>query len=190
VFSVNTNKDFIFFIWTPWRLLSEYQAAIAPQFTAVEPIVWNKLRVPIPAHKAGLVNSFEMGLLCFAGNRPRDSTVYLFDDEEDRYNTISCPISRLLTTPSRKVVNVCQKPVALMSWFVKHFSREGQWVLDLCSGTGMYLFGCPIAVSDSLFFRIHCSGLFVEPSVSRLCGQQQAAGVQFRRSNCSSLAVL
>jgi hypothetical protein len=34
------------------------------------------------------------------------------------------------------VVNPYQKPVALNTWFVKHFSNEGDWVADLCCGSG------------------------------------------------------
>jgi hypothetical protein len=35
-----------------------------------------------------------------------------------------------------KIVNPYQKPVALSSWFVEHFSNTGDWVADLCCGTG------------------------------------------------------
>jgi putative intracellular protease/amidase len=37
------------------------------------------------------------------------------------------------------VVNPYQKPVALGAWFVKHFSEPGDWVADLCCGTGSVL---------------------------------------------------
>ena len=37
------------------------------------------------------------------------------------------------------VVNPYQKPVVLGDWFVNHFSEEGDWVADLCCGTGSTL---------------------------------------------------
>ena len=33
-------------------------------------------------------------------------------------------------------MNVYQKPQELLEWMVGHFSRLGDWVMDLCSGLG------------------------------------------------------
>ena len=43
------------------------------------------------------------------------------------------------------VVNPYQKPVALNSWFVNHFSNEGDWVADLCCGSGAALVAALLA---------------------------------------------
>lgn len=37
-------------------------------------------------------------------------------------------------------LNPCQKPLALMDWIITHFSKKGDWVLDLCAGTGPLFF--------------------------------------------------
>jgi hypothetical protein len=37
------------------------------------------------------------------------------------------------------IVNPYQKPIALSSWFVNHFSNKGDWVANLCCGTGVHL---------------------------------------------------
>jgi hypothetical protein len=43
------------------------------------------------------------------------------------------------------VVNPYQKPVALNTWFVKHFSNKGDWVADLCCGSGAALVAALLA---------------------------------------------
>src|SRR4051812_18563493 len=37
---------------------------------------------------------------------------------------------------SNRCMNPAQKPRKLLSFLVTHFSHPGDWVLDLCSGTG------------------------------------------------------
>jgi hypothetical protein len=39
-------------------------------------------------------------------------------------------------------VNPAQKPIDLLRYIVHHFSRESEWVLDICSGTGDLHFIC------------------------------------------------
>jgi DNA modification methylase len=35
-----------------------------------------------------------------------------------------------------EIVNICQKPQALINYLIDTFSNEGDWVLDLFSGSG------------------------------------------------------
>ena len=44
---------------------------------------------------------------------------------------------RHVTTTERGLVNPYQKPQRLMMRLIEMFSNEGDWILDLFSGTGM-----------------------------------------------------
>ena len=46
---------------------------------------------------------------------------------------------RHVTTTERGLVNPYQKPQRLMMRLIEMFSNEGDWILDLFSGTGMNL---------------------------------------------------
>lgn len=66
--------------------------------------------------------------------------MYNFEKDESRINIIKVPcVTKKSVTPLGYVVNPYQKPIGLGSWFVTHFSRVGDWVLDLCCGTGATL---------------------------------------------------
>ena len=73
--------------------------------------------------------------------------MYIWEPQESKLNIIKnvpCVTKKsvdLLGT----VVNPYQKPVALNSWFVNHFSNEGDWVADLCCGTGAALVAALLA---------------------------------------------
>ena len=70
----------------------------------------------------------------------RRKEMYNFAKDESWVNivTSSC-VTRKSLSQLGAVVNPYQKPVALGDWFVTHFSEEGDWVADLCSGTGSTL---------------------------------------------------
>lgn len=76
----------------------------------------------------------------FSHDSVRHKEMYNFQKNESRVNVVnaSCVTKKSLS-PFGAVVNPYQKPVALGAWFVKHFSEEGDWVADLCSGTGSTL---------------------------------------------------
>jgi hypothetical protein len=67
----------------------------------------------------------------------RSSEMYNFDRDEGWLNIIrsSCVTNKSVDALG-KIVNPYQKPVALSSWFVEHFSNTGDWVAGLCCGTG------------------------------------------------------
>ena len=67
----------------------------------------------------------------FAPNHPRQSHI-----------TFKIPFgSQVVRKPgSMEWMNTAQKPVKLMEWIIRHFSREGENVLDLCAGTGNLFF--------------------------------------------------
>ncbi|CAM6104491.1 unnamed protein product [Calypogeia fissa] len=51
--------------------------------------------------------------------------------------TFSGVTTKLKHHGDNKVVNIYQKPKRLLDWMVNHFSHVGDWVLDLCSGSGL-----------------------------------------------------
>ena len=51
------------------------------------------------------------------------------------------PQERLVESATNKLLNTAQKPVELMKWIVRHFSRPTEWVCDLCCGTGSFSVG-------------------------------------------------
>ena len=44
--------------------------------------------------------------------------------------------AKLKHSGDNKAVNVYQKPRDLLNWMVGHFSLPGNWVMDLCAGSG------------------------------------------------------
>lgn len=75
-----------------------------------------------------------------------------FDAEESRDNVVTCPA---LTQGKRRhsgdgrVINIYQKPRFLLDWVIGHFSYPGDWILDLCSGSGT-------ALASALSLGRHC----------------------------------
>lgn len=66
--------------------------------------------------------------------------MYNFQSDESRVNIIKAAcVTRKSLSELGYIVNPYQKPVALGDWFVSHFSDEGDWVADLCCGTGSTL---------------------------------------------------
>lgn len=88
---------------------------------------------------ARLNNNFEcftIGFFCEDGKRSMEH--FNFGPEECRNNvvTFSGVTVKLKHHGDNKVVNIYQKPRRLLDWMVNHFSHVGDWVLDLCSGSG------------------------------------------------------
>ena len=70
----------------------------------------------------------------------RRKEMYNFQSDESRVNIIKAAcVTRKSLSELGYIVNPYQKPVALGDWFVNHFSDEGDWVADLCCGTGSTL---------------------------------------------------
>lgn len=107
----------------------------------VEAGIWEKPNIHI--HPAGnrLAWAFEnwtIGYYSEAGSRNRD--MYNFLPDESRSNIVKVPcVTKKSLTSLGAIVNPYQKLVLLSSWFVKHFSEKGDWVADLCAGTGSTL---------------------------------------------------
>ena len=107
----------------------------------VEAGIWEKPNINACPAGNRLAWGFENWTIgYFSHNGIRHKEMYNFAKDESRINIVrsSCVTKKSLSELGC-VVNPYQKPVALGSWFVKHFSQEGDWVADLCCGTGSTL---------------------------------------------------
>lgn len=79
---------------------------------------------------------FTIGFHNLDGGRSMEH--FNFSSDENRDNVIMKPAitAKLKHTRDGKMVNVYQKPRGVLDWMVSHFSLVGDWVLDLCSGSG------------------------------------------------------
>ena len=99
-----------------------------------------------------LNSNFELFTIGFhSADNVRSMDHFNFDANEIRSNVVqaSAITSKLKHSGDNKIVNVYQKPRALLDWVVTHFSYIGDWVLDLCSGSGTGL-------ASSLALGRHC----------------------------------
>lgn len=117
-------------------------AALSKVCTAgVEAGIWEKDNINALPSGNRLAWGFEnwtIGYYSHDGVRRKE--MYNFARDESRVNivTASCVTKKSLSDLGC-VVNPYQKPVALGDWFVSHFSEVGDWVADLCCGTGSTL---------------------------------------------------
>lgn len=107
----------------------------------VESGIWEKTNIqerPLGPRLAWGFENWSMGF--FSKDEIRSMNMYCFDSDESRINIIKVPcVTKKSVNPVGFVVNPYQKPVGLGAWFVTHFSESGDWVLDLCCGTGATL---------------------------------------------------
>ena len=62
--------------------------------------------------------------------------VILFADLHRWHPMDQLAFLKLKHSENNKVMNVYQKPQALLDWIVARFSLPGDWILDLCFGLG------------------------------------------------------
>jgi hypothetical protein len=79
---------------------------------------------------------FTIGFFSKDGKRSMEH--FNFGPEECKNNVVTFPgvTIKLKHHGDNKVVNIYQKPRKLLDWMINHFSHVGDWVLDLCSGSG------------------------------------------------------
>ena len=89
-----------------------------------------------------LQNKHENILICYINpEKKRAMQHFSFRQDEDRGTVLSfnIPTGNEIVRKgdhSSNWLNPCQKPRQLLTYFIQHFSHQGDWVLDLCSGTG------------------------------------------------------
>ncbi len=107
----------------------------------IEAGIWEKPNINGCPARNRLAWGFENWTIgYFSESGVRHKEMYNFSKEESRINIIksSCVTKKSLSELGA-VMNPYQKPVALGAWFVDHFSQPGDWVADLCCGTGSTL---------------------------------------------------
>ncbi len=87
---------------------------------------------------ARLNSNFELFSVGFSSENGRRSMDHFNFGPRNRSNVVSAPAvtNKLKHTGDGRTVNIYQKPRHLLDWMVGHFSFPGDWVLDLCSGSG------------------------------------------------------
>jgi hypothetical protein len=104
----------------------------------IEAGIWEKSNVhdfPGGNRLSWAFENWTIGYFHESGTRTRD--MYNFEADESRRNIVTVPcVTKKSVTQLGEIVNPYQKPVALCEYFVKHFSYKGEWVVDLCAGTG------------------------------------------------------
>ena len=89
-----------------------------------------------------MISRFEMIIFAYVtpGNNLRPLSLFNFEPSESRDSSFEYDLPSnkeyYLQPGTTKALNNCQKPVALLTDIIKHFSRPGAWVLDLCCGVG------------------------------------------------------
>jgi len=120
-----------------WRL-AELRAALTLVFQSFEIFYWVKEGTFTQKPGSHLTGVVETALLCYRhphGGRPR--SLYNYEADEGRPNCLTTGRFKLFRLPGGKgTVNPAQKSLELLTHLVTHFSKEGDWVLDLCSGSG------------------------------------------------------
>jgi hypothetical protein len=107
----------------------------------IEAGIWEKPNIngcPAGNRLAWGFENWTIGYFSTTGVRQKE--MYNFAKDESRINIVksSCVTKKSLSELGA-VMNPYQKPVALGVWFVDHFSLPGDWVADLCCGTGSTL---------------------------------------------------
>jgi hypothetical protein len=107
----------------------------------VEAGIWEKTNInqyPSGPRLAWAFENWTVGYYCESGVRTRE--MYNFGPYDSRSNIVKRPcVTKKSMSTLGFIVNPYQKPVGLGDWFVNHFSEKGDWVADLCCGTGSTL---------------------------------------------------
>lgn len=98
---------------------------------------------------------FTIGFHSHDGKRSLDH--FNFRADESRNNVVVVPgvTHKLKHNGDNKTINIYQKPRRLLDWMVNHFSQVGDWVVDLCSGSGTGL-------ASSLALGRHCVAIEID----------------------------
>jgi len=142
VMLINELDEWVGIIFTdPWRV-AELRASLTLIFQSFELFYWVKegtFTQKPGSHLAGVV---EMAVICYRHpNRGRPKSLYNYGADEGRPNCFISGRYKLFRHPGGKgSINPAQKSLELMTHLVTHFSQAGDWVLDLCSGSGEFFF--------------------------------------------------
>jgi hypothetical protein len=140
--AVMTSKYITVICFAHWEQIREVQQELEKSMcnAGSQVCTWVKANVGMGTGR-GLVSNtenFVVGWRTPDGLRERGMFRYL--PAETRMDTLVATTCRRFVKGEDGVkVNIAQKPLGLMSYLVTHFSGEGDTVLDLFCGTGMFI---------------------------------------------------
>ena len=118
------------FVFTSYNLLGRWHACLDPHFDTTQIFIWHKTNPPPKIYRAGFLNSCEMVLCCW--NRRH---TWNFTTQAEMHNFFESPIcmgAERIKAPKHPT----QKPVKVLSHFIKLASNIGDIVLDPFMGVG------------------------------------------------------
>jgi hypothetical protein len=114
--------------------------------------------------EARLNNNFELFTIGFnSSDATRTMEQYNFLPTESCKNIVEANVvlQKFKHLGDEKVINIYQKPRELLDWMVGHFSKPKEWVLDLCSGSGIGLATC-------MAYGKYCASVKIDLTQSRV----------------------
>jgi hypothetical protein len=133
-------------IFLNYNQLNHVQDAVkSVSYCETEVLFWMKTGQFEHPHGPRLSSVVEVILLVYmraacseGASNGRSMLHYNYEANEARGNCLQFPAVRVFArnTAGHKV-NAAQKPIDLLRFIVKHWSRTGDWVMDICSGTGI-----------------------------------------------------
>jgi len=134
-------------IFLNYNQLNEVQKAVKSiSYCDSEVLFWHKegqFSHPQGPRLASMVEVILLVYLRTVSSSPapagRSMEHYNYEKAEPRPNLIKFQaVSKFAKYANGHRVNPAQKPLDLLRYIIHHFSKESEWVLDICSGTGEY----------------------------------------------------
>ncbi|MBV9021978.1 MAG: site-specific DNA-methyltransferase [Ktedonobacteraceae bacterium] len=118
------------FAFTSYNLLGQWHQAFDPVFDTFQFVVWHKTNPPPKLRRAGFLNSCEL-IIC-AWNKGH---TWNFTKQKEMHNFIETPIC-MGKERVKNPVHPTQKPLKVLSPFIKLATNPGDLVLDPFMGVG------------------------------------------------------
>jgi hypothetical protein len=130
----------------------------------VEPLIWVKTSTPNMNRTLQYQKITEHCVLGFfnpATDGKRDAGHLNYLQGERRTNVMTYPhcSMKVKISGGELPVNACQKPVYMLKYLVDHYTKPGDWILDLFSGVGVN--PCLIVVLCVFIRCFMCNILFI-----------------------------
>ena len=119
------------FAFTSYNLLGKWHEAFDPEFDTFQFVVWHKTNPPPKLYKSSFLNSCELIICCW-----NKGHTWNFSSQKEMHNFIESPICMGEERLKGKYSHPTQKPIKVLSHFIKIASNEGDTVFDPFMGVG------------------------------------------------------